>query len=216
MSISHHPGEETLLRCAAGVLSAGPSLVVATHLIHCAQCRARVEDFQRMGGALLEEMPRAPLAADALGRTLEKIAAGMMPRPRRPRAARQADLGITLPASLRHCEIGPWRWLGPGFTWSRITIPWSPEARIMLLRGRAGLKLPAHGHTGTEFMEVLSGGLSDARGHYGPGDLDEADAEVDHQPVVDAQSECICLAALDGDTRLHGLLGRMLRPLVGF
>lgn len=86
----------------------------------------------------------------------------------------------------------------------------------MFLKGRAGLRLPMHGHTGTEFMQVLSGSLSDERGCYGPGDLDEADADVNHQPVVDSQSECICLAALEGGTRLHGVLGWLLQPLVGF
>jgi putative transcriptional regulator len=49
-----------------------------------------------------------------------------------------------------------------------------------------------------------------------PGDLDEADSDVDHRPVVGQDSDCICLAALEGDTRLHGLLGRLLRPFVGF
>jgi putative transcriptional regulator len=49
-----------------------------------------------------------------------------------------------------------------------------------------------------------------------PGDLDEAGSDVDHQPVVGAESDCVCLAALEGDTRLHGFLGRLLRPLVGF
>lgn len=86
----------------------------------------------------------------------------------------------------------------------------------MLLKGRAGLHLPGHGHTGMEFMQVLSGSLSDERGRYFPGDLDEADDEVDHRPVVGEESDCICLAALEGDTRLHGVLGRLLRPFVGF
>jgi putative transcriptional regulator len=86
----------------------------------------------------------------------------------------------------------------------------------MLLRGRPGLQLPSHGHTGEEFTLVLKGRLFDDRGSYGPGDFDEAGAEIDHQPVVGPDMECICLAALDGDTRLHSRLGRWLRPLVGF
>jgi putative transcriptional regulator len=86
----------------------------------------------------------------------------------------------------------------------------------MLLKGRAGLHLPAHGHTGLEFMQILSGSLADERGRYFPGDLDEAGDDVDHRPVVGQESDCVCLAALEGDTRLHGLLGRLLRPIVGF
>ena len=117
---------------------------------------------------------------------------------------------------MQDCEIGPWKWLGPGFRWSKVRIAGSPDAKIMLLKGRAGLHLPAHGHSGLEFMHVLSGSLSDERGQYFPGDLVEAGDDVDHRPVVGQESDCICLAALEGDTRLHGFLGRLLRPIVGF
>jgi putative transcriptional regulator len=227
MTINHHPSAETLLRYAAGTLSAGPALVVGVHLEKCAVCRTQVADFEAIGGRLLEDtMPGylahghltpGHLAADALARSLERLdAATTLPRREPAAAPRRAELGIALPASLPRCEIGSWRWLGAGFRWSKVTIPESPEAKVVFLKGRAGLRLPAHGHSGTEFMQVLSGSLSDERGRYGPGDLDEADAAVDHQPVVDPQSECVCLAALEGDTRLHGLLGRLLWPLVGF
>ena len=45
--------------------------------------------------------------------------------------------------------------------------------------------------------------------------LVEADAETEHQPVVDADGECICLAAVEGRLRLGGFLGRLLQPLTG-
>jgi putative transcriptional regulator len=217
MTISHHPSDETLLCFAAGTLAAGPALVVGVHLEICDRCRARSADFEMIGGQVLEDMTPERLAPDALARTLAQLDAPVvLPRRELAMAPRRADLGIALPASLPRCEIGPWRWLGPGFRWSKVTIPGNPEAKVMFLKGRAGLRLPAHGHTGTEFMQIVSGFLSDERGRYGPGDLDEAGIDVDHQPVVDAQSECVCLAALDGETRLHGLLGRLLQPLVGF
>jgi len=215
MTISHHPTDETLLRYAAGTLTAGPALVIAVHLERCHCCRARIADFEAVGGRLLEAVAPAPLAAGALERALERLNAAAS-RHRTLVFQERTDLDIEVPTCLQHCEIGPWRWLGPGFRWSKITIPESPNAKIMFLKGRAGLRLPAHGHTGTEFTQILLGWLSDERGRYGPGDLDEADTTVDHQPIVDPQSECVCLAALDGDTRLHGFLGRLVRPLVGF
>jgi putative transcriptional regulator len=218
MTINHHPSDETLLRYAAGTLNAGPGLVVGVHLEKCDLCRARVADFESIGGHFLEEMAPQYLSADALARTLAQL--DMMITPlshRQPIASpRRADLGITFPVSLPPCEIGPWRFLGPGFRWSKVIIPGNPEAKVMFLKGQPGLRLPRHTHTGTEFLQVVSGWLYDERGRYGPGDLDEADDEVDHQPIVDPQSECVCLTAVDGDLRLHGLLGRMVRPLVGF
>ena len=218
MTLERHPSDESLLRYAAGSLSAGPSLVVAAHLELCSACRERAATFERVGGAFLADTAREPMRADALGRALEKLDQAPSAPSREPlaRPARRADLGIALPASLRDCGVGPWRWLGPGFRWSWITVPGSPDARVMLLRGRPGLKLPAHGHTGEEFTLILKGRLFDDRGSYGPGDFDEADGDIDHQPVVGPDMECICLAALDGDTRLHSRLGRWVRPFVGF
>lgn len=218
MTPERRPSDESLLRYAAGSLGAGPSLVVAAHLEACSACRARVAQLERLGGAFLADAAPRPMRLDALARTLERLdeqTPSASPRTL-PRPPRRADLGVPLPASLRGCGIGPWRWLAPGFRRSLVTVPGSPDARVMLLRGRAGLQLPAHGHTGEEFTLVLTGWLFDDRGAYGPGDFDEADADVDHRPFVGADMECICLAALVGDTRLHSRLGRWLSPLVGF
>jgi len=216
MTINHHPSDETLMRMAAGALGDGPALVVSVHLEGCAVCRDRIANFEAIGGAILDEMPAAPLAADLFGRTMERLEIAQPARAEISVARKRPALGIELPQAIRDCEVGPWKWLGPGFRWSKVRIAGSPDAKVMLLKGRAGLHLPAHGHTGLEFMQVLSGSLSDERGQYFAGDLDEAGDDVDHRPIVGQESDCVCLAALEGDTRLHGLLGRLLRPIVGF
>lgn len=216
MTITHHPSDESLMRLAAGTLGAGPALVVSVHLEGCAVCRDRMAHFEALGGAILDEMPPAPLAADLFGRTVERLEGVETLRPKESSIMERPALGIELPQAMRDCEVGPWKWLGPGFRWSKVKIAGSPDAKVMLLKGRAGLHLPAHGHTGMEYMQILSGSLSDERGQYLPGDLDEADNDVDHGPIVGRESDCVCLAALEGDTRLHGFLGRLLRPIVGF
>ena len=63
--ITSHPSQEALLDYAAGRLSAGPQLVLATHLSLCPLCRDQVRDFEAAGGALLEEEPAAKLSPDA-------------------------------------------------------------------------------------------------------------------------------------------------------
>ncbi|KAA0069563.1 ChrR family anti-sigma-E factor [Tardiphaga sp. P9-11] len=216
MTINHHPSDETLLRLATGALGAGPALVIRVHLEGCSVCRERLTRFEAVGGTIIDEMRLAPLAADLFGRTMERLESMPSTLVTEPGPRKQPDLGIELPHAMRHCEIGPWRWLGPGFKWSKVKIAGSPHAKVMMLKGKAGLYLPAHGHTGMEFMQILSGSLSDERSQYFPGDLDEADDEVNHRPVVGEKSDCVCLAALEGDTRLHGFLGRLLRPIVGF
>jgi putative transcriptional regulator len=219
MTITHHPSDETLLQQAAGMLSAGPALVVAVHLEGCESCRRRLLGFEAVGGALLETMPPQPMRHDALARALGRLdQAPSPPRPsaRPPTVMRHRRVELDLPASLQHCEIGRWRWGIPGFRWSRVTIPGYADARVVLLKGKAGLRLPLHGHAGTEYLQVLSGALSDARGRYLPGDLDEVGSDVDHRPAVDADSECVCLVALEGDTLLRGPLGRLLWSVIGF
>lgn len=216
MTINHHPSDETLMRMASGTLSAGPALVVSVHLEGCSVCRNRMANYEAVGGAILDEMPPVPLAADLFGRTMERLEVAQQLRTKERPMIKHPELGIELPRAMRNCKVGPWKWLGPGFKWSKVKIPGSPDEKIMLLKGRAGLHLPAHGHTGLEFMQILSGSLADERGQYFPGDLDEASDEVDHRPVVGQESDCVCLAALEGDTRLHGFLGRLLRPIVGF
>ncbi len=215
MSIQHHPSDETLLRYAAGRLPAAPGLVVATHLAGCPACRARVGAFEAVGGALLEQVTPEPMEPEALARLLALIDSPEPP-PRPAPAAKPAPTlpgGMALPAPLRHCDMGRWRWLGPGVRASSLTIPQDPSARLTLLRVGPGRKLPEHGHTGLEFTQILTGSFSDSFGRYRPGDLSEMDSDIDHQPVVDPDGECICLTALEGEMRIGGLFGRLLTSI---
>jgi putative transcriptional regulator len=216
MTIRYHPSEETLTRYSAGTLEPGPRLVVSVHLTGCEACRTRVMEYEAVGGALLEELPVTPMAPEALARTLAMIDA---PEPirstRRERLSALLPGGGALPEPLHACEIGRWRWLAPGIRWSRITLPQDASANVGLLRVGPGKELPEHGHTGTEFTQVLVGSFSEGSEHFLPGDLAEADADVEHQPVVDLDGECICLIAMEGRMRLRGLVGRMLQPFIG-
>src|SRR5262249_49483715 len=114
MTINHHPSDETLMRMASGTLSAGPALVVAVHLEGCAVCRDRMATFEAIGGAILEEMPPAQLAADLLGRTMERLEAAQPLPSKDPTMFKLPELGIEFPQAMQNCEVGPWKWLGPG------------------------------------------------------------------------------------------------------
>lgn len=212
---THHPSDETLLRFATGALEAGPGLIVRVHLEGCSHCGRRVAAFEAVGGSLLDEMEPADMAADALDRALARIEADQPAAPvSAPIRLPRAELGIRLPDALDGCGVAPWRWLGPGVRWSRVTLPESPSSNVMLLKVAAGRKLPEHSHAGREYTHVLTGSFSDARGRYLPGDMDEADSEVEHQPIVDMDGECVCIAALEGQMRLLGFFGRMIQPFL--
>lgn len=221
MSLRHHPSDETLMAYAAGTLSAGPRLVVAVHLGRCRRCRDAVATFEAVGGALLDAAEPEAIAdgaVDALFSRIDAEDAALVTAPRQvPTAAPPRPTtpdGIALPAELAAHRIGRWRSLGPGLRWARVGVAGDPRANVVMLRIPAGRSVPRHGHTGREFTQVLVGGFSDGEDAYSAGDLIEANEHIDHQPIVDDDGECICLAAVEGRLRIHGL-GRLLQPFVG-
>lgn len=215
-TIQHHPDDELLLANAAGSLDRGHSVVVASHVENCAHCRERMRVFEAVGGALLDELPAATMAPDALARTMAAIDA--LPKPlAMPVQAPHPVLppGMTWPRSLTGCPATRWRWLGPGMRWSRVTLPDDPAANVFLLRIGAGKNLPMHTHSDSELTQVLYGTFHDGRALFGPGDFDEADGSFHHQPVVQAGGECICLASVRGRVLFNGVVARTLGALVG-
>jgi putative transcriptional regulator len=217
MTIHHHPSDETIARFAAGRLEAGASIVIAVHVASCPECRRRVRQFEAVGGALIEDLAPAAMEMDAFAATLARIDAEAPDAGARARVTpRSAPVlgGIVLPEELAGCRIGPWRWLAPGFRMSRIRVPGEPQANLLLLRIGPNRRMPDHGHTGRELTQVLSGSYTDASGRYGAGDLAEEDSDSAHQPMVDPDGECICLAAIEGRMRLSGV-ARLFQPLLG-
>lgn len=220
MSARHHPSDETLMAFAAGTLKAGPRLVISIHLDGCPHCRDAVRTFEAVGGALLEAAEPAAIADGALDALFARIDAedrpgATKPRPRPvPVVPPVTPDGIALPAALAAHGVGRWRSLGPSLRWARVQVDGDPTANVVMLRIPAARSVPRHGHTGREFTQVLVGSFSDGRDAYVAGDLIEADEHVDHQPIVDAAGECICIAAVEGRLRIHGI-GRLLQPFVG-
>jgi putative transcriptional regulator len=212
--VAHHPSEATLAAFAAGTLDEGRMLVVAAHLAACAGCRRSVRLLEATGGVMLDDLAPADLAADRLFRAMAQL--DEVPSAPPP-AARAAPIPGLMPAHARLLapyDLGPWRWLGPGVSWRMVDAPTLPGGRVFLLKAAGGTALPDHTHTGTELTCVLTGAFRHEHGRFGPGDVDEADDEVDHTPVVEAGSDCICLVAMQGRLKLNGLLGRVLQPFV--
>lgn len=231
MSVSTHPGTETLLRYAAGTLPAGPRLLVDVHLDGCPECRAAVRRFTAVGGALLDASEPLALAPDALDRVLERLdgppvrpnpallhhaeAAGAMPQKRHPLPeGLKLPPGVVLPPAIASRRIGRMVPVSPGVRLGLVHLEEDPDAQVLLFRIAPGRAIPQHTHAGLEFTHVICGGFSDPNGHYGPGDLVECDADIDHSPRVDDDGECICLAAFDGRIRFRGLLGMVTRPFL--
>ena len=72
--ITHHLSDEYLVEYAAGSLPEAESLVVASHLSMCGECRARVETFESIGAILLEDGETEAVSADAFDTVMGMIA----------------------------------------------------------------------------------------------------------------------------------------------
>ncbi|MFG1375792.1 cupin domain-containing protein [Xanthobacter autotrophicus] len=235
MSVHSHPGDETLLRFAAGTLPAGPALLVEIHLQGCPACRTAVRSFEAVGGALLDAVEPAALAGDAFARTLARLGPEPMSGGLRGGGARRDHLeagfsaaaaasrlpeglvlpaGVRLPRPLASRRISALMPVAPGVRVGRVHVPEDGQSNVFLFQIGPGRAIPQHTHAGTEYTHVICGGFSDPSGHYGPGDIVEADGDVDHSPRVDDDGTCICLAAFEGRLRFRGLLGVVLRPFL--
>jgi putative transcriptional regulator len=204
MMIKHHLNDELLMGYAAGILPEAFSMVAATHVSLCDDCRARLAAYEAVGGAVLEEGTAAMDAGvDAcLARSVEQPARkrrqGVMPGP-------LVDyIGGDLSAV-------KWRSLGMGVR--QAILPTSRSASARLLYIPAGVAVPDHGHRGMELTLVLQGAFRDSEDRFGVGDLEIAGEELQHIPVAEAGADCICLAATDAPLRFKDWMPRILQPI---
>lgn len=215
--MNNRPSDEILMAFAAGTLSQGPAVVVAAHLSLCPESRARVRQFEAIGGMMLDDVPVMNMSADALEKALGRLdAPSSKPAFEQVKWLAEMPDGLVLPEPLQHYDIGSWRFLAPGVQWSSIGKGGPARSRPMLLRSKPGMVLPEHTHAGTEYTLVLKGSLHDELGDYTVGDLIIADASLEHEPRAGPDEECICLAVVDGRLRMKSLIGRIVQPLMGF
>ncbi len=215
MTASRHPSPELLARYVAGSLSPAAALVVESHLSLCDDCAADERDMLALGGLLLEELPPSDLDARLFERTLARLDEKRPATAARPRPRATRDLGIVLPAPIAERATSGWRWMGPGMAYARLDVPEDPHTSLILLKIAAGKRMPTHGHSGEELTLVLQGAFEDEHGRCGAGDLAEEDDHTHHTPVVTGDETCICLASIEGRLRPHGLIGRLVSPLIG-
>lgn len=214
----HHPSETLLLGYAGGNLAEAEALAVSAHLTLCPACRRAVAAAEAVGGALLERIAAAPLAADGLKTVLARLDEPALREPA-PAAPKSASTGIAgLPQALsRYVDealaTSDWRPIGGGVRQLRLRTAGRAQARLVRLS--PGVPLPEHSHGGTELTVVLTGSYSDALGRFGRGDMAELDQSVTHRPVVDAGAECIALIVTDAPLKFRGLLARLAQPFIG-
>jgi putative transcriptional regulator len=211
--IPAHIPDEWLLDHAAGATPEPVAVLVEAHLALSAPARATYARLAAVGGVLLEQQNPADLAPDALARMMARIDA--TPAPLRA-AAPAAGL---LPASLSaytgpSIDALPWRRVVRGVEQATLKLGTASPYELSLLRIAAGKSIPQHTHEGDELLLVLAGSFEDGRAGYARGDVCAADASVDHAPVADRATDCLCLHVANAPIKLTGPFGRLLNPLL--
>jgi putative transcriptional regulator len=198
------PLDALLASYATGQLSPALHALIGAHLGLCRKNRAYVSALEAIAaGELLSAVP-TPLK----GRE-ERLSAIFQSQP--TLCGPTAETAI--PRTLCHYIGQPfeairWRSVLPGIR--ECVIDKKHDEAAALIWVKAGRRIPAHTHEGTEVTLVLQGGFSDRTGHYVRGDIAIADASIDHWPIADPGADCLCFAVTDGRTRLTGPVGKLV------
>ena len=205
--ITHHLPDWLIRSYVAGSLGHAFSLVVATHVSQCDECRARLEAEEMAGGVVLDRL-EAVETSDALRARvfdgLDDEETAQAPAPRKSGiypGALIAEMGSDQPR---------WRALGGGIRQAILSADKDGSARLLYIP--PGLAVPDHSHHGLELTLVLQGSFHDETGEFGVGDVEVADDDLDHTPIAGMGEACICLAATDAPLKFSGLLPRLLQP----
>lgn len=213
--ITHHPGEELLIAYAAGASDEAMSLIVATHLALCPDCRREVRNAEEAGGTLLDDLEPAAVSDGALKAVMSRLN-GMEAKPVPKRALRN---GHKAPEPLRSYlggDLDTVRWIpvAKGLAYRPIFKKGGNSAQ--LIRSKPGHGVSLHSHRGEEYSLILTGGYADPTGHYLRGDVQTGTPELTHHPVADEGEDCIVLAVADAPLAFRNPLIGLMAKLLGY
>jgi putative transcriptional regulator len=218
MTVHHHISDAFLLDYAAGNLSEGWSLAIATHLALCPSCRRQLDAMEGTAGAMLEKIDPQEVSGDSWA-TMKARLGGIQIEEIKPLNVdrKQAGVGV-IPEPLRSYVGGDvdtlkWRALGRGAYQIMIATD-DPSTQVRLLRIPAGKPVPEHTHVGRELTLVLSGSFHDGQDLFGRGDIEEADDTLLHTPTATEGEDCICLAVTEAPLRFSSWIVRLIQPIL--
>lgn len=212
-NVKHHLTDALLMAYSAGTLPEAFDLVVATHISMCDECRARMHEFDAIGGEMLDTDTNEAMSEGSLAATMALIADSAWSAPR----AQVAKADSVFPAPLQAYVGGDldavkWRRVGGGV--SQAILKTDKSASVRLLKIPGGVAVPDHGHRGTELTLVLQGAFADETDRFGKGDIEVANEDLEHKPIAEVGEDCICLAATDAPLRFLSMIPRIAQPFM--
>ena len=195
---------------AAGALPEAFDLVVASHLSLSAESQMRLENFESIGGAIMDKEEPAAMADDALASILDRL-----DEPIEPNKVKANASNSVFPTALQAyvgSDPDQVKWSSIGMGVKQHIISTQGDATVRLLKIPAGSAVPDHGHRGTELTLVLQGAFNDEFDRFARGDLEIATEEDVHTPIAEEGEDCICLAATDAPLKFNSPIVRLLQP----
>jgi len=201
---------------SSGNLPEALSLAVATHISMCDKCRAALESFDAVGGALLEDSQEVSIDTDALVKTLSLIRSGTQDI-NLPEAVEPQSKPCEIPMPLAdyigdRFEDIKWKPIGMGVKQSILET--SDDATARLLYIPPGTAVPDHSHSGIELTLVLQGAFEDEDDYFAAGDIEVADGDVKHAPVAAEGMPCICLAVTEAPLKFSKFIHKAVQPFL--
>jgi putative transcriptional regulator len=210
MRTEHHLRTSTLLDHAAGQLPAALSLVAASHLAWCRDCRKAAD-------AAAPEGPKVPGGSAPAPEPGQTVLQAMDRRPAADELATVGDFGLPMPLALCLDGCGledvAWRKVLPGVAVRELKLP-GTTGQLRLVRMAPSRALPEHGHGSGELTLVLRGAYSDGLGRFTIGDIADLDGAAVHRPVAD-DTGCICLVATATPPRYRSWFTRLWQRVTG-
>lgn len=210
-----HLPDELLAGYAHGSLEEAEALLVAVHASLCPLCARKVDELERLGGALLSAEPDNVVSDDLLARTLAQLDQHAPVAPLTP------VQDPVFPAPLARL-IGPsaniaWKKALPNVWVFELPLTLS-GVPVRLRRFDPGSNIPLHTHSAPEYDLVLTGGVTDnASGHHMlRGDVSINDERNAHSLVIDQGEDCIALSVHNARVKPLGLWARMIFGYTGW
>ena len=208
-----HPDLDLITEFSAGSLPLAQSACISLHISHCRRCQSLAGQLAELGANLFDALAPVPVGDTLLNNVLGKLDEDM------PLAyANKRSSASDTPAMLQRLMRGDfsdlsWKKIGSTLRISYLQTG-DPDHEFALYHIRAGGRIPAHTHRGSEMTLILEGGFSDANGSYHKGDfLFRRPGDV-HAPTALQSEDCICLAVLDAPLKFTDWKFRWMNPFL--
>jgi putative transcriptional regulator len=216
VTITHHLDEATIIALAAGTLGEAHGFAAATHAAYCSECRSALREAESLGGQIMLDQDSRAVTDTCRAATLASLDA-IAAAPARAKAAARSEVPAVLCNLLDNVPLDglKWKTVVPGVSTYEIPLSSKGKTHLQLLRIGKGRQMPEHGHGGEELTVILRGSYSDHTGRYIAGDVADLDEDIEHQPKVDSDMDCICLVATEAPARFKSFWARLAQPFVG-